>query len=68
MLGEDLDRNEVGRARMVDKPCDVSKLVCINAERVPVSVFKVKEVGVVLPLFGLRIGDQLPYILTDEPS
>ena len=53
---------------MVDEPCHVSKLVCINAERVPVSVFKVKEVGVVLPLFGLRIGDQLTYILTDEPS
>ena len=55
MLGEDLDRDQVGRARMVDEPCDVSKLVCINAERVPVSVFKVKEIGVVLPLFGLRI-------------
>ena len=55
MAGKDLHRDKVWGARMVDEASDIAKLVCVNAESVPVPVLKVKEVRVVLPLFCLRI-------------
>ena len=55
VAGKDLHRDKVWGARMVDEASDIAKLVCVNAESVPVPVLKVKEVRVVLPLLRLLL-------------